>query len=144
MERCLCQAHSEDSCKCQPRHSELRVCHSDNTADRRWQSRVRLTSVCSHFSSAVGTSTFSASDVPANGGRDNASQQSSQTANIMEEFLMKELMKALLSSAAPAANEKTHLGRTAEKAVQFLTEPWQIHTFAPSPAVRQKIYPQMK
>lgn len=41
----------------------------------------------------------------------------------MEEFLMKELMKALLSSAAPAANEKTHLGHKAEKAVPFLTEP---------------------
>lgn len=84
---------------------------------------MRLTTACSHFSSAVGTSTFSALDVPAAAAGTTASQQPSQTANIIEEFLMKELMKALLSSAAPAANEKTHLGRTAEKAVQFLTEP---------------------
>lgn len=79
----------------------------------------------SHFFSAAGTSTFSALDVPAAAATsgDNASQQSRQTGNIMEELLMKELMKALLSSAAPAANEKTHLGRAAEKAVPFLTEP---------------------
>lgn len=78
----------------------------------------------SHFFSAVGTSTFSALNVPAAAAA-GTTQVSSQgkKGNIMEEFLMKELMKALLSSAAPAANEKTHLGHTAEKAVPFLTEP---------------------